>query len=409
MKKLINLVRGYARWRITGAFPERMLNLCGQRRIPFWGLRWVDEATVELCVPLSAGKQMRELAGRALCEAELLSRRGLASAAVDLGRRWGFLLGMALCLLAVSFLSRFLLVVEVTGNDTVPTAVILSELQRLGVRPGAYGPSIEGKEVANEVLLAMPKLSYMAINIYGARAEVTVREAVEPPELLDETVPTHVVAETDGIITSLRTDSGRAMFAEGDIVAAGEIVISGIMDLPEPVGGTMDLGYLVVHGAGSVRARTWRTLEECIPLTAGEKTYTGEERALYSLQILWKTIDFFQNSSISYPRCDKITETRMLTVAGHELPVGLTVTTVREYTVAQAPLDREEAEKRLQEILSGRLSDLMDANDGIVLRSDMVTRVEGDLLIVTLLAECEEEIGRTVEFPGETGHIPKEE
>ena len=30
--------------------------------------------------------------------------------------------------------------VEVTGNERVPTAVILSQLQRVGVRPGAYGP-----------------------------------------------------------------------------------------------------------------------------------------------------------------------------------------------------------------------------------------------------------------------------
>ena len=48
----------------------------------------------------------------------------------------------------------------------------------------------------------------------------------------------------------------------------------------------------------------------------------------------------------------------------------------------------------------------MDANDGIVLRSDFVTRMAGDVLTVTLLAECEEEIGRTVELPGEIGRIP---
>lgn len=409
MKKLINQVRGYRRWRITGAFPERMLNLCGLRRLPFWQLRWVDETTVEFCAPLSASRQVEALAERAMCQAEGLERRGLGAAALSLGRRWGFVLGLALCIGAVGLFSRFLLVVEVEGNSTVPTAVILTELRRLGVHPGAFGPSVEEKEVANAALLALPGLSYMAVNVYGTRAEVTVVEAVEPPDLLDESTPADVVAAADGIIVSLRADSGRAMFAEGDIVAAGEVILSGIMDLPEPVGGTVDLGSLAVRASGSVRARTWRTLEECIPLTVGVKTYTGEETTRYALQILWNTVDFFQNSSISYPMCDKITCTRMLTVAGHELPFGLVTTTVREYTVSEAPLDAAEAERELRALLTKRLSDLMDANDGVVLRSDMAARVEGGLLTVTLLAECEEEIGRTVELPGTTGHIRSEE
>ena len=66
----------------------------------------------------------------------------------------------------------------------------------------------------------------------------------------------------------------------------------------------------------------------------------------------------------------------------------------------------EQAEERLKQVLLQRLDGLMDANDGIVLRSDMVTRMANGMLTVTLLAECEEEIGRTVEREGETGRIP---
>lgn len=409
MKKLINRLRGCRRWRITGDFPERMLNLCGLRRLPFWQLRRVDEFTVEFSAPLSASRQVEELAARAGCTARGLKRYGLGADVAALGRRWGFVAGLAICLTAVSFLSRFLLVVEVKGNTTVPTAVILSELSRLGVRPGAFGPSIQEKEVANEALLALPGLSYMAVNIYGTRAEVAVAEAVEPPELLDEGTPADVVAAADGIILSLRADSGRAMFAVGDIVAAGEVLLAGRMDLPEPVGGTEDMGVLAVRASGSVRARTWRMLEESIPLTAGVKTYTGAETTRCALQFLWTYTEFFQNSSISYPMCDKITCTRMLTLAGRQLPVGVVSTTYREYTVSDAPLDAAEAEKTLRALLTQRLSALMDAHDGVVLRSDMTARVEDGRLTVTLLAECEEEIGRTVELPGETGHIRNEE
>ena len=92
--------------------------------------------------------------------------------------------------------------------------------------------------------------------------------------------------------------------------------------------------------------------------------------------------------------------------AGRGMPLGLTTATIREYTLTQGPLDVEAAGERLKEVLEQRLSGLMDANDGTVLRTDFVTRMAGDVLTVTLLAECEEEIGRTVELPGETGRVP---
>ena len=47
--------------------------------------------------------------------------------------------------------------------------------------------------------------------------------------------------------------------------------------------------------------------------------------------------------------------------------------------------------------------------DGKVLRRDFVTRVEDGVLTVTLLAECEEQIGRTVEREGETGRYYESE
>lgn len=408
MKRIINLLRGYAQWTVSGAFPERMLNLCAQNRLSFWQVRWIDSTEFSFRTPLSQREQVEELARRALCECRITDRRGLGAAARSLVSRWGFLLGLVLCLAAVSILSRFLLVVEVTGNETVPDAVILSELQRLGVRPGAYGPEIEAREVANEALLALPQLSYMAINIHGTRAQVQVREAVKSPELLEEKLPADIVAVTDGIILELRADSGQALAAEGDIVAAGDVLITGRIDLQEPQDSDIDLGVLVVRATGSVRARTWRTLEESVPMTAAEKSYTGAETTRYGLKLLWGQLDFFKNSSISYGRYDKITCTRMLTVAGREMPLGLITTTIREYTVTQAPLNVEAAETRLKQLLEIRLGELMDANDGTVLRSDFVTRMAGEVLTVTLLAECEEEIGRTVDLPGETGRFDRE-
>lgn len=406
MKKLINLLRGYVELEVSGAFPERLLNLCAQNRLQFWKLCWLDETSFTFRVTLQDRKRLEELADRSMCELREKSRRGAAVAAERIAaHRWGFLVGLAVCFAAVNFLSRFLLVIDVVGNETTPTAVILSQLQRVGVRPGAYGPSIPEKEAANAALLGLPELSYLAVNIYGTRAEVVVREAEKRPELLDEDTPADIVAEADGIIEDIQTEAGRAMFQDGDVVARGEVLITGEIDLKEPEGGTVDLGRLVVHASGTVTARTWRTLEETIPLAAAGKAYTGEERKGYGLKILWFDLDFFENSSILQGRYDKITRTEQLAPFGRPVPVWVTTTTLRPYNLEERSVDGEEAALRLEQVLSARLEKLMAAGHGEVLHTDLVTKEEDGLLTVTLLAECREEIGRTVERDGEVGRV----
>lgn len=407
MKWLINLLRGYVELRATGAFPERLLNLCAQNRLQFWKLCWLDETSFTFRVALKDRKRLDELAQRAMCELDEKGRRGAAVVAEGiLERRWGFVAGLAFCFLAVSFFSRFLLVIEVTGNETVPTAVILSQLRRVGVRPGAYGPAIREMEAANDALRGLPELSYLAVNIYGIRAEVVVHEAEKRPELLDEDTPADVVAKADGIIEDIQAEAGRPLFQDGDVVGKGEVLITGELDLKEPEYGTVDLGQLIVHAAGSVTARTWRTLEETIPLSGWGKAYTGEERTGYGVKIFWFELDFSENSSISDGRYDKITKTEQLTLFGRPLPVWVTAVTVRPYELEERALDREEAALRLEQALSARLEELMAANHGQVLRTDLVTREEGGRLTVTLLAECREEIGRTVKRDGSVGWVP---
>ena len=50
MKRLMNFLRGMADLRVTGLFPERLINLCAQNGVEFWGVEWLDEHTLRLTV-----------------------------------------------------------------------------------------------------------------------------------------------------------------------------------------------------------------------------------------------------------------------------------------------------------------------------------------------------------------------
>lgn len=406
MQWLMNYLRGFVTVTVWGAFPERLLNLCAQHRLGFWGLAWSDETEFRFTVPFRDYPRLELLAQKAMCELRAPRQSGLPPFLLSLRKRWAFVAGLGLCVLALCVLSRVVLTVEVEGNETVPTAVILSELARLGLRPGAYGPALEEKEIANAALIELEDLSFLSVNLYGCRAQVQVKEAVKAPPRPDNTVPADLVSVAGGIITQVTATAGQPLVQEGQTVLPGDVLVTGFMDLPELGYSETDAGMYVVRASGQVWARTWRTLRASIPLTAQVKDYTGASRSLFSLDFFGRRVNFYQNSGISYARYDKIVETKALALpVGGTLPVSLTRETVREYETAPAELDRDGAAALLERDLRRELDEILKETDGTCHNASCTAAVDGDTLTVTLLAECTEQIAKSVDREGRTGYF----
>ena len=404
MQNWINYLRGSLWIEVTGAFPERFLNLCAQGGVAFWALELPDQHTLCLRIARRDAKQVEELARRVGCNLTVLERSGLPHFLQRFRRRYTLLLGLALALCAVAVLSRFILTVEVSGNERVSTECILEELKKLGVRPGAYGPSIDENLVCNQVRLALDELSWIAVNLHGTRAEVLVAERTPKPQVVDEGIPAHIVADGAGIITKLRVLNGQAKFDVGDTVVDGEILISGVMDLEEPQYSTIDMGTLTVRAEGVVWARTWRTLSAVIPLEAAVKAYTGEQITRRSLTFFSHRLQFYKNGGISYKKYDKMAQARNLSLPKvGTVPVALTRETVREYDLTTALIDPKAAEQLLRTQLEARLHALVADHDGQVVHTAFSSAQSDGMLKVTLVAECSEQIGKSVEFDGEIG------
>lgn len=403
MQKWINFLRGSVEFKAVGAFPERLLNLCAQNGIGFWNLEFCDGQTVRMRVSRRDFRRLSPLAQKAMCEIEVCKKAGAPQFLVRFRRRYALLAGMVLSLCAVGVLSQFILSVEVQGNERVPTGVILEELKRLGVCPGVYGPSVNENQVCNEALLNLKELVWISVNLHGTRAEVLVKERIPKPEIVDESVPAHIVADGSGIITDMDVLAGQALFQEGDTVVEGDVIISGVIDLKEPLYSELDIGTVTVRAAGRVHARTWRTLSAVIPLDVEVKAHTGVESNRWSLTFLGQRLQFYKNGGISYDRYDKIKNNYTLTLPGGQiLPLSLTKVTAREYVLQTASIDVQAGEELLCRRLEERLAQELQG-DGEVLKTDFISVCRDGLLTVTLVAECSEQIGRTEPFEGNVG------
>lgn len=396
MQKAANAVRGWAEVQIRGAAPEEFFNRCARDGIGFWRAKQLDEVTWTCRVAFLDAPKVTALGQKGQWEVRLLKRGGLPGTFWKLRRRYAFLAGMAACIATVAVLSRFIVKVEVSGNVKVPTGAILSQLRAQGVKPGVFGPGLDIRRIGHGVMAELPDLSWISINLHGMVADVLVWEGVPRPELMEEDEPAHIAAKYPGIITRVETTGGQQLVEKGDTVVAGDTLIGSWVDFVEPENFAGDLGGMTVRATGKVWARTWHTLQAALPLNGDEKVYTGQEKTRWSLEIFGRTMKISPGGGISYERYDKITKYHTPSLpGGRTLPLSLRREVYREYELKSTPIDVKKGETILRNALEERLFTLVDK--GEVLRTDWSAEEANGLLTVTLLAECEQQIGVTVE------------
>mgnify|MGYP000177441768 CR=1 FL=1 len=395
LKKAVKLLRGSVCVRAKSAYPERMLNLCSARGIEFWDVRWIDDTALSFCVARGALRALRRAAEG--CGAELSIERtaGTPFFFARLRRRHALFAGGILCAALLLVNSLFIWDFEVTGNETVPTETILHALREHGVHRGTFIYSFRSQDICNRVLPELKDLCWVAVNVRGCKAYVQVRERVRAPERVNESEPTNVIAAKPGLITKVRALDGEKRVLPGTSVQQGQLLIAGVVD----TGGTEKPSVTTrfLAGKGEVWARTWYDLTVRVPLTYEKKVYTGKEKRSHTL--IWGENRLkigAKGSSICNVDCDKIKNQTQWTLFGlFALPVTWETETLLPYELEITPRSRADAEAQGKDMLETYLTALL-GETGSVTQRRFSTAVEGDTLVVTLSAECEEQIGKEV-------------
>ena len=385
LKGIINRLRGQVHIRAESAFPERILNLCGARELAFWDVAWESPTAFTCRLSRRDWHVLRQAAGNLDCTLTVVGREGAPYFLFRFRQRQPLLIGLLICSMALFLGSFFVWDFAVEGNETVPTEEILRALEKNGVHLGSFGLSLDGESIRNHVLLDIPELSWITVNVSGCRAHVQVRERIPAPERLDRQTPSNLVARRAGLVLKVRALDGVASVQPGTAVEEEELLISGVED-------TATVGARILAGMGSVTARTWYALTVPMPLEAPEKRYTGEERTLFSLVFGTHRIKFFSNSSIQGEKYDKMTRRHPLSLFGLHLPVTLVTEVCRFYETVPAPRTAVEAERAGEAILTSYLASIVEPY-GSVSSTLCTSRQRDGVLLVTLSAECVEEIG----------------
>jgi len=393
--EFIALLRGNVRVRAQSRFPERILNVCSARGIPLREPRFVGEEELAFSVDRRDWRRLRAACADLGAEAHIERVAGVPFFLGRLRRRYALLAGLAACMLLVAISSCFIWDFQVEGNGDVPREKILRVLAKNGVKRGTFAYSIRQHDLCNRALPELPELAWLTVNTRGCRATVVVRQRVPKPEIANESAPTNVIATRDALVTAVRALDGEAKVLPGTMVRKGQLLISGVVDtggVERPVVGTRWLA-----GKGTVEGRTWYELSTKIPLSFASKQPTGEESR--SFAVLWgekrAKISIKGTGNLS-TECDKIISRKQWALpGGFMLPVTWVTETRIPYETVRTERSRESARElgsaALERYLASQLGE-----GGEIVSTRVADAVQGDWLLVTISAECHEQIGKVV-------------
>ena len=392
--KIWNYLRGSVRFQCESIAPERVLNLCAVHEIPFWDVQWQTAERFTLRTTREGARLLEAAATETDAVLQRLDERGAPLVLRRMRRRYVLWAALAAAVVLLWYGNTFIWEFQVTGNDTVPTEKILRALENNGVTIGTRALSFDQEELRNHVLLELGDISWLSVNVKGCTAHVQVVERKRPPEIVDREKRANVVAARAGLVTKVEALDGQAMVMAGSTVTEGQLLISGVAE-------SKSGGVRFMQGRGRVYARTWYELSVRVPLAAEEKAGEGKTATRVALDVGKRRIKIYGKGSMLGASCDKITTNHPLTLPfGLRLPVTLGVETTSSWDTQTAERSAAQARAEGEAQLLRQLDDML-TEGGQVTSTHFSAARQGDTLLVTLSAECAEQIGVSVAVEAE--------
>ena len=388
MKKITHWVLGTATARVSGD-TARFMNIAVKT-----GLRPIrlqkDGKDVLFTLYAKDYKKLHKIKQRTHARVKLAEKSGFPFRFRRMLRRPGLLLGTALGVALMLFLSGFYWEMTISGED-IPYAEseILAAAKRVGVYIGA--PRSTDTALASVALLEeLPELSWASFNTEGCTVQLELRTSVTKAEGAEHDGTGDIVASRAGLIHSITAQNGTVLVKVGSACAAGQVLVSGITQVGDPYDPEYNpVRCFYTRARAEILAETQRTFTASCPLSTEtvRETDLGTQRALYILGVrVPLSLSGAPKGQTAYTRTPVVLQE-------HTLP--LWVETVRVYEEETVPVTftEEEAQRRALENLH-QLQKLALGEDGRVLTENITYQTKDGAVYVKSRCVCLENIAQ---------------
>lgn len=274
---------GYLFIEMSGFSPERFLNMCTVHEIELWEVVNSGQ-TYQFFMTVSGFRKIKPLVRKSKVRLRILKKFGLPFFLYRNKRRKFYALGFLSFFLILYSLSLFLWDIEFEGNRMYTYDTLLKYCESEQIRYGMQKSKIDCDGLEESLRTAFPEITWVSARVSGTRLLVKIKENEVLSEIpaKDET-PCDIVAEKDGVITSMIVRTGVPMVAVGDTVTKGQILVSGTLPVIGDSEEIMNTHY--VHSDADIRARTEYHYTRQIPMYRKIDVETGKVRKGYYIKV----------------------------------------------------------------------------------------------------------------------------
>ena len=143
-------------------------------------------------------------------------------------KRLGLLAGIVFGAWICYHCTAFVRTIEIRGNTNVSQNEIFRILENIGIAYGTAFHDIDFTYVERQLCAQISDIRWAAIRHTGGRLIIDLREAAQPPEMQRDHIPCNYVSDVSAQILSINVLGGHAVVQTGDVVKAGDVLISGV-------------------------------------------------------------------------------------------------------------------------------------------------------------------------------------
>lgn len=359
---LWNYLRGYVIIQISGFSVERFINLAVHKGVYLWDVvRTSDKA--EMKVSARAFKLLKPCAKKTKCKIKIAGRRGLPFVMFKYRKRKLLAIGVLFFIGFLFFLSSFVWMLDVRGNERLHADEIVEFLQEKGLAVGTFKYGVDTKSLEKELMARFDDISWINVYIKGTKATVTLTETIEKHPIVDKSTPCDIVASKDCLITFMATSAGTPKVKVGDVVQKGDVLVSG-----ELLVGT-DESNLVrryVHAQSEVRGKMYYEMNFSVPFEYIVKNFTGKIQKDYSIIVFDKQINIFK-PKVKFRNFETFTSRKQFKFGDdYPLPAISMRNEYREYVPQTMSRTVDEAKKIADSLLTNKIIQEFDIDIDIL-------------------------------------------
>lgn len=388
--RILTYLRGFVRISVSGRFTERFLNICGKKNIYIWNIQNRGNGLIHLNMSVKGFKTIVPVAGKSKTRVHIISRCGLPFFLKKHRKRKMFFAAAVAAVLLLAYITSFVWVIEVNGNEKLDDGVILDALAKNGFKIGTlrYGNDIF--DLQNKMLLEIDELSWLWVDIKGTRALVEVKEKTPVPQIVDRSRPCNIVAKTDGLIIEFNATYGEKLAAIGDVVKKGDLLIGGISS-------TKYGGIHYLHSAGVIKARTWHTKTGDFPLKKINFSKTGKKFSKNTINFFGFRVKLYSDGKMPYADFEEEEKIHRFSIGENFVfPISVERKIYHELSREEETISNEAAEAEAVERLSDELESELSTDTVIVSKNHSAEFADGESVTVRVDYECVEDIGREI-------------